>query len=837
MLHGGAAVCAASSVTAVAAAPWLLRCCGSAVRRASWRHAAQGIRSHAAARRLVTTLPRPHLRALDRRAVVAAGTGSVPHSMFCSVSSFTTSATQGSAEVDGSATAPDAASDHLASGSTSPVSTAAASPPQSQASWLDKLAPLSGNQITLRPYQVEAIEKSLEAIKNGVHAQAISLPTGAGKTVIFSHLIPLVPPPTTKATKTLVLAHRKELLKQAHDKIRASNPTLTVGIDSGTSHLAKTDDVDVVLASVPKLGRMEADIHLERFDPEEFKLIVIDEAHHATAETYQRVLDYFLKDADDPDEAGNSNDSNTDADDSARDDAAGARVHGDFPHDDTTTNGTSSTVASAPPSSAHPKPHVWGCSATLVRPDRVPLANVFEQITYQVSLPQMLEWGYVSPVTVLQVDVQEPPHMGNDVLVQPRSIGGGASSDLGQHTSAGNTRYHTLERTRSQDDDGNDDYDDDNDSINERDAENGSGGPESAISFSLVYEEWKRLAEGRKSTLVFVSKIVHLENIQNVFRENGVDARQLTGQTRLDLRDRILSDFRARKFPVLINVGVLTEGTDLPCVDCIVIARRVGSHTLLAQMVGRGLRLYPDKENCLILDCMKTFASLSLYLEPTLHPIRANRDGPALPNGEENGQDEVQDKEDNDKVEDAHEWEETQSLEHVNMVAQEVDPLWQVPESDLFKVAETYILPLYTKDEFLVLHPKEDKYIAAIIHLASHRWTVRQYLNPRDVRVNINASKPADILAVLHAHSFVDDDLKRMYYATKSMQKQPATTRQLSFIRNLYRDASMRFPDLDNYTKAQASRLITYGHVIRRRFPGPLRSGRLDWLLQPPYDL
>ena len=88
----------------------------------------------------------------------------------------------------------------------------------------------------------------------------------------------------------LVLAHRQELLDQACDKIRQANHRLCVAVEQA-GRSADTD-CDVVVASVPTLGR-KGSTRLQRLDPDRFFLIVIDEAHHATAATYKRVLEYF----------------------------------------------------------------------------------------------------------------------------------------------------------------------------------------------------------------------------------------------------------------------------------------------------------------------------------------------------------------------------------------------------------------------------------------------------------------------------------------------------------------------------------------------------------------
>jgi hypothetical protein len=87
----------------------------------------------------------------------------------------------------------------------------------------------------------------------------------------------------------LILAHREELLTQAKEKLEWSNPNLTVEIEQADKHAGQ---VDVVIASVPTLGRDSSD-RIKKFSPEYFKTIVVDEAHHAAAPSYRRILDYF----------------------------------------------------------------------------------------------------------------------------------------------------------------------------------------------------------------------------------------------------------------------------------------------------------------------------------------------------------------------------------------------------------------------------------------------------------------------------------------------------------------------------------------------------------------
>jgi len=140
--------------------------------------------------------------------------------------------------------------------------------------------------VKLHPYQEECLKAIRARYKAGVTRQLVCMPTGTGKTVIFAQF-----PRFFRMTKRmLILAHREELLLQARDKLLRANPGLRVDIEQAGRQA--DSDTDVVVASVPTLGR-KGSRRLRRLDPENFYLIVVDEAHHATAATYRRVLDYF----------------------------------------------------------------------------------------------------------------------------------------------------------------------------------------------------------------------------------------------------------------------------------------------------------------------------------------------------------------------------------------------------------------------------------------------------------------------------------------------------------------------------------------------------------------
>lgn len=142
----------------------------------------------------------------------------------------------------------------------------------------------------LRPYQEDSIQSVLKYLENGERRLGISLATGGGKTVIFSHLIERVLSPTPNATQTLILAHRRELVEQAAHHCRKLYPDSTVDVEMGNVHASGIADITV--ASVQSITAGDGD-RLQRYDPARFKLVLVDEAHHVVAETYRKVLNHF----------------------------------------------------------------------------------------------------------------------------------------------------------------------------------------------------------------------------------------------------------------------------------------------------------------------------------------------------------------------------------------------------------------------------------------------------------------------------------------------------------------------------------------------------------------
>ncbi|KAJ5874587.1 uncharacterized protein N7529_003017 [Penicillium soppii] len=138
-----------------------------------------------------------------------------------------------------------------------------------------------------------------------------------------------------------------------------------------------------------------------------------------------------------------------------------------------------------------------------------------------------------------------------------------------------------------------------------------------ASTNNITVRAWMASAEDRKSTLVFCVDIEHARQLTAAFRDHGVDARYITASTSKSLRAEELRAFRNQEFPVLLNCGLFTEGTDIPNIDCVLLARPTRSRNLLIQMIGRGLRLFPGKKDCHIIDMVASLAT-GVLSTPTL---------------------------------------------------------------------------------------------------------------------------------------------------------------------------------------------------------------------------
>ena len=117
----------------------------------------------------------------------------------------------------------------------------------------------------------------------------------------------------------------------------------------------------------------------------------------------------------------------------------------------------------------------------------------------------------------------------------------------------------------------------------------------------VVVEAFQEQAPARRA-IAFCVDVAHTIDLASAFRKVGITAGYVTGTTPIEERRQLLADFAAGEIQVLTNCEVLTEGFDDRGVDCVLMARPTASRGLYQQCVGRGLRLYPGKSDCLIFD-------------------------------------------------------------------------------------------------------------------------------------------------------------------------------------------------------------------------------------------
>lgn len=332
----------------------------------------------------------------------------------------------------------------------------------------------------LRDYQEEARIAIANEWEKGVKKTLLVLPTGCGKTIVFSKV---VEDRVKLGERVLILAHRSELLDQASDKLAKATGIFTATEKAEQSCLNSW--FRVVVGSVQTLQRPK---RLAQFDKDYFDTIVVDEAHHCISDSYQRVLEHF----------SNAN--------------------------------------------------VLGVTATPDRGDMRNLGSYFESLAYEYTLPKAIKNGYLSPIKALTIPLEL------DLSAVSMQSGDFKASEVGT----------ALDPYLEQ-----------------------------------IADEMLKYCTDKK-TVVFLPLVKTSQRFRDILSEKGFKAVEVNG----DSKDRaeVLDDFSKGKYNVLCNSMLLTEGWDEPSVDCIVVLRPTKVRSLYSQMVGRGTRLYPGKEDLLLLD-------------------------------------------------------------------------------------------------------------------------------------------------------------------------------------------------------------------------------------------
>lgn len=116
-----------------------------------------------------------------------------------------------------------------------------------------------------------------------------------------------------------------------------------------------------------------------------------------------------------------------------------------------------------------------------------------------------------------------------------------------------------------------------------------------------MVEEVIARAGDRKSWMFFCSGIEHAEHVRDILIRYGIPAAAVHSKMQGG-RKQAIEDFKAGKLRAITNVNALSTGFDHPAIDLLVMARPTLSPGLYLQCVGRGLRIHPDKDDCLVLD-------------------------------------------------------------------------------------------------------------------------------------------------------------------------------------------------------------------------------------------
>ena len=151
---------------------------------------------------------------------------------------------------------------------------------------------------------------------------------------------------------------------------------------------------------------------------------------------------------------------------------------------------------------------------------------------------------------------------------------------------------------------------------------------ENAIVNENAIDTWFKYAEN-KQTVVFAVSIEHSLKLRDMYRAKGILAEHLDGSTKDAERERIIADFRDKKITVLTNCEIISEGFDVPAIECVQCIRPTKSLGLWLQMLGRSLRPAQNKDCAIVLDHTFNYKQLGLpdkNHDWSLYPISLEKD-------------------------------------------------------------------------------------------------------------------------------------------------------------------------------------------------------------------
>jgi DNA repair protein RadD len=336
--------------------------------------------------------------------------------------------------------------------------------------------------VALRPFQATAVTEIRGAFMAGHRRILFVLPTGGGKTYTFVYIAEQA---AIRGNRVCILVHRQELVDQASRSLHA------IGCEHGIIAAGYRQDLrhTVQVASVQTLAR-----RLHTLPDDFFQLLIVDEAHHAVAGTWAKIL------------------------------------------------------------AAMPRAHVLGVTATPERLDGRGLGDQFSVLIEGPDAAWLTQEGFLVPARtfappgidlsgVRRFDTKKGKHDSEDRLRQGQAMGDAV------------THYRrTIEPHH-----------------------NGT-----AIAFCI--------------------SVAHAEAVAEAFRNQGISAAMLDGNTDRGIRKRLINDLGTGQLKVLTSCDIISEGTDIPSVTGAILLRPTDSLGLHLQQVGRVLRPCPGKEHAIIND-------------------------------------------------------------------------------------------------------------------------------------------------------------------------------------------------------------------------------------------
>ncbi len=343
----------------------------------------------------------------------------------------------------------------------------------------------------LRDFQEEALNglrHKMSRAGGGHRRLILQAVTGAGKTVMASAMIRGT---VDKGKVVLFVAHRRELITQASDKLTA------FGVRHGLVLPGETPS-DLENVFVGTVQSFTARMRRGKFDPQNVALIVIDEAHRSRAATYEAMLEAF------------------------------------------------------------PNAYVIGLTATPTRGDEKGLGDTYTAMVQAITYREAFERGY---------------------LVRPKYYAPFTPELENVKTRAGDFAEEDLEAEMNR--------------------------PELTGDIVSHYARICQLPDGSlRLGIVFAVNVRHSIALAEAFNSAGILAAHVDGTTPTRERDEVMRAFRAGEVTVLCNVGIATEGLDVPECSAVVLACPTKSVIKHLQTAGRALRPCPEagKQDALILD-------------------------------------------------------------------------------------------------------------------------------------------------------------------------------------------------------------------------------------------